>query len=164
MIVLANEIGVNGFMLDPSIGEFILTDRDMKIKPKGNIYSINEGYAIQWDPAVKEFVEGKKNPKTGKAYGSRYVGSMVADVHRTLVYGGVFMYPATKDAPKGKLRLQYESNPMAYIIEKAGGIATTGKMPILDVQPKSIHERVPIFLGSKTEVQEIIDLYTKHSL
>jgi fructose-1,6-bisphosphatase I len=164
MIVLANEIGVNGFMLDPSIGEFILTDRDMKIKPKGNIYSINEGYAIQWDPAVKEFVEGKKNPKTGKAYGSRYVGSMVADVHRTLVYGGVFMYPATKDAPKGKLRLQYESNPMAYIIEKAGGIATTGKMPILDVQPKSIHERVPIFLGSKTEVQEIIDLYKKHSL
>jgi len=88
---------------------------------------------------------------------------MVADVHRTLVYGGIFCYPATKDSPKGKLRLMYECNPMAYIIEKAGGLATTGKMRVLDVQPKSIHERVPIFLGSRDDVQDVIDIYKKHS-
>lgn len=163
MIVLATESGVNGFMLDPSIGEFILTAPDMKIKPRGNIYSINEGYAASWDEATKEYVNSKKYPKSGKPYGSRYVGSMVADVHRTLVYGGIFMYPATKDAPNGKLRLMYECNPMAYIIEKAGGLATTGKMRVLDVEPTSIHQRVPFFVGSKEDVQEVLDLYAKHS-
>lgn len=164
MIVLATESGVNGFMLDPSIGEFVLTDTNMKIKPRGKIYSINEGYANLWDPAVKEYVENKKNPKTGKAYGSRYVGSMVADMHRTLVYGGIFCYPSTTDAPNGKLRLLYECIPMAYIIEKAGGIATTGKERILDIKPTSIHQRAPIFIGSKDDVQDIIDLYQKHSI
>lgn len=87
---------------------------------------------------------------------------MVADLHRTLMYGGIFAYPATKDAPNGKLRLMYECNPMAYIIEKAGGLATTGKMRVLDVQPTSIHQRVPFFIGSKNEVQEVIDIYQKH--
>lgn len=164
MIVLATDSGVNGFMLDPSIGEFILTESNMKIKPKGNIYSINEGYTAIWDPAVKEYVENKKFPKSGKAYGSRYVGSMVADVHRTLVYGGIFLYPATKDSPNGKLRLMYECNPMAYIIEKAGGLATTGTQRILDVVPTSIHQRVPAFLGSKQDVEEVIELYQKHSI
>ena len=105
MIVLATDSGVNGFMYDPSIGEFILTMPDMRVKPRGNIYSINEGYTYAWDEVVKEYVANKKNPPKGKAYASRYVGSMVADLHRTLVYGGVFMYPATKDAPNGKLRL-----------------------------------------------------------
>ncbi len=104
MIVLATEAGVNGFMLDPAIGEFILTDPDMKIKPRGKIYSVNEGYASEWNPAVTEYIENKKNPKSGKPYGSRYIGSMVADVHRTIKYGGIFMYPATKSAPTGKLR------------------------------------------------------------
>lgn len=99
-----------------------------------------------------------------KPYGARYVGSMVADVHRTLKYGGIFMYPATKDAPNGKLRLLYESNPMAYLIEKAGGLATTGKQPILDIVPQKIHERCPVFLGSKDDVQDLIDLYKKHGL
>ena len=104
MIVLATDVGVNGFMLDPSIGEFILTEPNMKIKPQGKIYSINEGYASLWDKPTTEYVESKKFPKNGKPYGSRYIGSMVADVHRTLVYGGIFMYPATKDSPNGKLR------------------------------------------------------------
>lgn len=163
MIVISIGNGsVNGFMLDPSIGEFILTEPDMKVKPRGNIYSINEGYEKQWDEAVKEYVTSKKYPKTGKAYGARYVGSMVADVHRTLKYGGIFMYPATKDAPKGKLRLMYEGNPMAYIIENAGGLASTGSGgAILDVVPKSIHERVPVFLGSRDDVQDLIDIYQK---
>ncbi|KAJ6221194.1 hypothetical protein RDWZM_007006 [Blomia tropicalis] len=163
MIVLALGNGpVNGFMLDPAIGEFILTDPDMRIKPRGKIYSINEGYEAQWDEAVTEYVKSKKHPQTGKAYGARYVGSMVADVHRTLKYGGIFMYPATKDSPKGKLRLLYEGNPMAFIIEKAGGLASTGRIPILDVQPQSIHERVPVFLGSRDDVQDLIDCYKRH--
>ena len=162
MLVLSLGGPVNGFMLDPSIGEFILTDPNIKIKPRGKIYSLNEGYAALWDKAVSEYVHSKKHPSSGKPYGARYIGSMVADVHRTLKYGGIFMYPATKDAPKGKLRLMYECNPMAYLIEKAGGIATTGKMPILDIMPDSIHQRSPIFLGSPEDVNEIIELYKKH--
>lgn len=160
MLVLSTGQGVNGFMLDPSIGEFILTDPNMRCKEKGKIYSLNEGYANLWDPALKEFVEKKKSVKAG----ARYIGSMVADVHRTLKYGGVFMYPATSDAPKGKLRLLYECNPMAFIMEQAGGLATSGKMPILDIQPTEIHMRTPIFLGSSADIQEILDLYKKHGI
>ena len=104
MIVLATESGVNGFMYDPSIGEFILTAPDINIKPRGNIYSINEGYTSGWDDAIREYIESKKKPASGKPYASRYVGSMVADLHRTLIYGGIFLYPGTKDAPNGKLR------------------------------------------------------------
>lgn len=97
-----------------------------------------------------------------KILGSRYVGSMVADLHRTLCYGGIFAYPSTKDAPNGKLRLMYECNPMAYLIEKAGGLATTGKQRVLDVQPTSIHQRVPFFIGSKQDVEEFMEIYKKH--
>lgn len=103
MLVLSIGNGVNGFMLDPAIGEFILTDPNMKIPQRGKIYSINEGYYHLWDPAIKEYVDSKKNPPNGKPYGARYVGSMVADVHRTIKYGGIFMYPATSDSPKGKV-------------------------------------------------------------
>lgn len=102
-LVLSTGHGVNGFMLDPACGEFVLTDPDMKVPSRGKIYSINEGYSSTWEPAVKEYVESKKNPATGKPYGARYVGSMVADVHRTVKYGGIFIYPATTDAPKGKV-------------------------------------------------------------
>ncbi|XP_071449986.1 fructose-1,6-bisphosphatase 1 [Hetaerina americana] len=163
MMVLSTGQGVNGFTLDPAIGEFVLTDPNMKVPSRGKIYSINEGYAYLWDDGVKKYVESKKNPKVGKPYGARYVGSMVADVHRTLKYGGVFMYPATKDAPKGKLRLLYECNPMAYIMTQAGGMATNGKINILDVQPEAIHQRSPIFLGSKDDVQEVMDMIKQHS-
>ncbi|XP_023226853.1 fructose-1,6-bisphosphatase 1-like isoform X1 [Centruroides sculpturatus] len=162
MVVLSTGTGVNGFMLDPAIGEFILTDPDMKIKPRGKIYSINEGYASIWDDAVIEYVKQKKFPSSGKPYGARYIGSMVADVHRTLKYGGIFMYPATKESPKGKLRLLYECNPMAFIMENAGGLATNGKKPILDIVPENIHQRSPIFLGSKEDVEDIINLYKKY--
>lgn len=164
MVVLGLGQGVNGFMLDPALGEFILTDPDMKVKPRGKIYSINEGYSAMWDPAVTEYVQSKKFPKSGKAYGARYIGSMVADVHRTLKYGGIFIYPATKDSPNGKLRLLYECIPMAYLIERAGGMAHSGKIPILDVQPESLHGRCPIFLGSKEDVTELAELYKKHKL
>lgn len=154
--------GVQGFTLDPAIGEFLLTDVNISIPKKGNIYSINEGYSHLWFPAISEYVAKKKNPEFGKPYGSRYVGSMVADVHRTLKYGGVFMYPANKTTPNGKLRLLYECNPMAFIMEEAGGMASNGKIPILDIVPTSIHERTPIFLGSKEDVQEILDIIAKH--
>lgn len=163
VLTLGHGCGVNGFTLDPEVGEFILTHPNLKVKPRGKIYSINEGYTEKWDPATAEYVQSKKFPKDGKsAYGARYVGSMVADVHRTLIYGGIFMYPGTADAPQGKLRLLYEGNPMAMIIENAGGIATTGQMPILDVQPTKIHQRVPVILGSKDDVNDFLDIYNKH--
>ncbi|CAG0919390.1 unnamed protein product, partial [Notodromas monacha] len=162
MMVVSAGGSVNGFMLDPAIGEFVLTDADMRIKPRGKLYSLNEGYESLWDPAVVEYVRSRKFPKEGKPYGQRYVGSMVADVHRTLKYGGVFMYPATKDALKGKLRLMYECNPMSYLMENAGGMATTGEMPILDVVPTSIHQRCPIVLGSKEDVEDYIEIVKKH--
>lgn len=162
MMVLSLGQGVNGFMLDPAIGEFILTESNMQIPTRGKIYSINEGYSHLWDNAVQEYVNSKKDPKLGKPYGARYVGSMVADVHRTLKYGGIFMYPATTDSPRGKLRLLYECNPMAYIITQAGGLATTGKIPILDVMPETIHQRAPIFLGSRADVNDVLAIIKKH--
>ncbi|XP_063746485.1 fructose-1,6-bisphosphatase 1b [Eleginops maclovinus] len=163
MMVLSTGQGVNCFMLDPSIGEFILVDRDVKIKKKGKIYSLNEGYAQHFYPDVKEYLQKKKFPEDGSSpYGSRYVGSMVADVHRTLVYGGIFLYPANTKSPKGKLRLLYECNPMAYIMEQAGGMATTGSMNVLDIQPTSIHERVPVVLGSPDDVKEYLSICKKH--
>jgi len=126
MVVLSTGQGVNGFMLDPAIGEFILTDPNMEVKTRGKIYSINEGYSATWDPAIQEYVASRKSPPDGKPYGARYIGSMVADVHRTLKYGGIFMYPADKNSKNGKLRLLYECNPMSFLVEQAGGRATNG--------------------------------------
>ncbi|NXK64415.1 F16P1 bisphosphatase, partial [Sylvietta virens] len=165
MLVLATSAGgVNCFMLDPAIGEFILVEKDVKIKKKGNIYSLNEGYAKYFDPAVTEYLKKKKFPEDGSSpYGGRYIGSMVADVHRTLVYGGIFLYPANSKSPKGKLRLLYECNPMAFVIEKAGGIATTGHQAVLDIVPEDIHQRVPVVLGSPDDVKEYLDIVKKHS-
>ncbi|KAM7323073.1 hypothetical protein ACRRTK_018578 [Alexandromys fortis] len=164
MLVLAMDSGVNCFMLDPAIGEFILVDKNVKIKKKGNIYSLNEGYAKDFDPAIAEYIQRKKFPPDNSApYGARYVGSMVADVHRTLVYGGIFLYPANKKSPNGKLRLLYECNPMAFVMEKAGGIATTGKEAVLDIIPTDIHQRAPVIMGSPEDVQEFLEIYKKHT-
>ncbi|KAL3095320.1 hypothetical protein niasHS_007419 [Heterodera schachtii] len=163
MVVLSTPGRVDGFTLDPSIGEFILTNPAMRVPKRGKIYSINEGYAKKWSKGITEYIRSRKFPEEGKsAYGQRYVGSMVADVHRTLLYGGIFMYPATTDAPNGKLRLLYECNPMAFVMENAGGKAHSGKCPILDIQPKSIHQRAPIFLGSKEDVEELLECIRKH--
>jgi len=157
MVVLTTGNGVNGFTLDPAIGEFLLTEPNMKIKPRGKIYSLNEGYAAQFDQPLTKYLDSLKNP-TGdkKAYGARYIGSMVADMHRTIKYGGIFMYPANKSAPSGKLRLLYECNPMAHLVEQAGGLATDGKKRILDITPTSLHERSPIFIGSKEDVEDFL--------
>ncbi|XP_068783459.1 fructose-1,6-bisphosphatase isozyme 2 isoform X2 [Struthio camelus] len=146
-----------------ALGEFILVDKDVKIKKKGKTYSLNEGYAKYFDPAMTEYLQKKKFPEDGSSpYGARYVGSMVADVHRTLMYGGIFMYPANQKSPKGKLRLLYECNPMAFIVEQAGGMATTGTEAVLDVKPEALHQRVPFILGSPDDVQEYLTCVQKH--
>ncbi|PAV56902.1 hypothetical protein WR25_20696 [Diploscapter pachys] len=163
MVVLSTGNGVNGFTLDPSIGEFILTHPNMRCKPKGSIYSLNEGYAKTWSKGLAEYIRTRKDPEPGKkGMGQRYVGSMVADVHRTLLNGGIFLYPPTESAPTGKLRLLYECNPMAYIMEQAGGLATTGKERVLDIQPTKIHQRAPIILGSKQDVEEAMEFLKKY--
>lgn len=162
VIVLAVNNTVQSFMLDPAIGEFILTESNIRIQSRGKIYSVNEGYHAKWDQAMKNYIESKKYPKKAgaKPYSSRYVGSMVADMHRTFKYGGIFMYPSTSDAPSGKLRLLYECNPMAYIVEKAGGKAMAGPgKRILDIKPSHIHERTPIFIGSPEDVDELMEEY-----
>jgi fructose-1,6-bisphosphatase I len=163
MLVLAIKgLGVNGFMYDPSIGEFVLTEPDMKIKNRGKIYSTNEGYNRYLSTGLQKYIEAKKNPAQGEPYGARYIGSMVADMHRTIKYGGIFFYPANTKSPKGKLRLLYECNPMAFVVEEAGGMATDGKQRILDIVPTSIHQREPIFIGSKDDVEEVMAYIAKH--
>jgi len=161
MMVISVNKEVNGFMLDPSIGEFVLTDPKMTIPKRGKIYSINEGYENKWEPAVLEFVKSKKIAP--KPYGARYIGSMVADVHRTIKYGGIFLYPKTADAPNGKLRVLYECFPMAFIVENAGGKASDGTKPILDITPTGLHVRSPIFLGSSDDVDDILKSFEKHA-
>ncbi|KAG8078585.1 hypothetical protein GUJ93_ZPchr0007g5333 [Zizania palustris] len=163
-LVLSTGNGVNGFTLDPSLGEFILTHPDIKIPNKGKIYSVNEGNAKNWDEPTAKFVEKCKFPKDGSSPKSlRYIGSMVADVHRTLLYGGVFLYPADKKSPNGKLRVLYEVFPMSFLMEQAGGQSFTGKQRALDLIPTKIHERSPIFLGSYEDVEEIKGLYAEQA-
>jgi fructose-1,6-bisphosphatase I len=158
--VLSTGSGVNGFTLDPSLGEFILTHPDIKIPKKGKIYSVNEGNANNWDRPTAAYVQSCKYPKDGSSPKSlRYIGSMVADVHRTLLYGGVFLYPADQKSPNGKLRVLYEVFPMSFLMEQAGGQSFTGKQRALDLVPKKIHDRSPIFLGSYDDVEEIKALY-----
>ncbi|KAK3727965.1 hypothetical protein QZH41_015918 [Actinostola sp. cb2023] len=157
-IVLSTGHGVNCFTLDPSIGEFVLTSPDIKIKPRGKlIYSINEGNSHYFEEPMKKYLQLIKSPTdTRGPYAARYVGSMVSDLHRTLVYGGIFMYPGTTKAPKGKLRLLYECNPMAFIIIQAGGMASDGTQNILDIVPTSLHQRSPIFIGSSEDVKDYL--------
>ncbi|KZC09367.1 PREDICTED: fructose-1,6-bisphosphatase 1 [Dufourea novaeangliae] len=156
MIVLSIGHGVNGFTYDPAIGEFILTEKNIRVPPRGDIYSINEGHEGAWDPAIREYIHSKKYPASGKPYSARYVGSMVADVHRTIKYGGIFLYPATTSHPSGKLRLLYECVPMAYILKEAGGLASNGEIDILEIIPEKIHQRSPIFLGSREDVEDVL--------
>jgi len=159
-LVLSTGNGVHGFTLDPGLGEFILTHPDIRIPPRGKIYSFNEGNSVYFHPQVINYLNSVKFPPSGKApYSARYIGSMVADVHRTLLYGGIFGYPDDKKSKNGKLRLLYEAFPMAYLTEQAGGLASTGTKRILDIQPTQIHERCPVFLGSKEDVQDLMKFY-----
>lgn len=146
--------GVHGFTLDPSFGEFILSHKNMRIPKKGNLYSTNEGNYLYWHPGIKKYLKWlqEEDVSTDRPYYSRYIGSMVADIHRNILYGGIFMYPADSRNPNGKLRLMYECNPMAFIVEQAGGRASNGKMRLLEVQPETLHDRTPIFIGSEEDV------------
>jgi len=157
MLVYATRRGVNGFTLDPSIGEFCLSHPDIKCPPTGKIYSVNHGNFFQYDEGVKKYIDRcqNKTKEDGGPYTQRYIGSMVADVHRNLIKGGIFMYPGTTDKPNGKLRLLYECNPFAFIVEMAGGRATNGIERILDVQPTELHQRSPFFVGSKLMMDEL---------
>jgi len=156
MLVYSTGDGVHGFTLDPSIGEFLLSHENIRIPSRGSIYSVNEGNYRWWHDGMKKYVKylQQEDKSTGRPYSTRYIGSMVADVHRTLLYGGIFMYPGDTRNPNGKLRLMYEANPMSFIVEQAGGRATNGEKRILDVTPKSLHQRTPIFLGSPEDVKE----------
>ena len=157
MLVYGTRRGVNGFTLDPSIGEFCLSHPNIKCPEFGKIYSVNHGNFFQYDERVRNYINicQKKTSATGGPYTQRYIGSMVSDVHRNLIKGGIFMYPGTIDKPKGKLRLLYECNPFAFVTEVAGGKATNGKERILDVVPTSLHERSPLFIGSKGMMEEL---------
>jgi len=157
--------GVNGFTLDNALGEFILSHPDMKCPRSRAIYSVNEGNSMYWDEPVKEYINSIKYPgEGGKPYSARYIGSMVADAYRTLLYGGIFAYPADKKSPKGKLRILYECGPMAMVFENAGGQAIDSNMKrMLEVVPEHIHDRSGIFLGSYDEVQKVLDVHAKYA-
>lgn len=162
-------LGVSVFTLDPSIGEFILSDDDVKIPDHGTIYSVNEGSYHSWEQGLKQYVKycQVEDPETQRPYKARYIGSMVADVHRTLITGGIFIYPNSSQYPNGKLRLMYECNPLSFVIEQAGGMAIDCEGRILEIQPESIHQRTPIFIGSRQnvlKVKEFLDKYATESI
>jgi fructose-1,6-bisphosphatase I len=158
--------GVHGFTLDPSFGEFLLSQENIRIPRKGKIYSINEGNYLYWHPGLKKYIKWlqEEDKETERPYTSRYIGSMVADIHRNMLYGGIFMYPADSRNPNGKLRLMYECNPMSFIVEAAGGRASNGKQRILDIKPTSLHQRTPIFIGSEEDVKKVESFMAKEEV
>ena len=162
-LVLTLGCGTYGFTLDESIGEFVLSHPNIQIPETSSIYSFNEANFDKWDAPVRETIQKWRNGngKTGQTFTSRYVGSMVGDVHRTLLYGGVFGYPADTKNVNGKLRLLYEGAPMSFIMEQAGGLSTTGKERVMEIIPEIVHQRVPVIMGSKQDVEEIIEAYSK---
>lgn len=150
MLVYSTGNGVHGFTLDPSIGEFCLSHSDMHFPEKDTVFSINEANYNEFDSGLKQFVDDCKNTKMT----ARYIGSLVADFHRNLIKGGVYVYPKTEASPNGKLRLLYECNPLAFIAEQAGGKASDGEMAILDIEPNKLHQRVPFYVGTKRLVEK----------
>ncbi|MGE0492735.1 MAG: class 1 fructose-bisphosphatase [Vulcanimicrobiota bacterium] len=166
MLVYTTGRGVHGFTLDPSVGEFLLSHPDIKIPERGKVYSINEGNYNYWDQGTRDFVDYLKTPDAtdGRPYSLRYIGSLVADFHRNLLAGGIFLYPTDykdPDNPRPKLRLLYEAAPLAFIVEQAGGLATTGEQRIMELTPGSLHERVPLIIGSKWEVEKYCEFFQR---
>ncbi|MFN7956211.1 MAG: class 1 fructose-bisphosphatase [bacterium] len=157
MLVFTTGEGVHGFTLDPSVGEFLLSHRDIRIPARGSIYSTNEGNYQLWSEGMRRYVDRLKtiDKANNLPYKARYIGSLVADFHRTLLYGGIFLYPADSKSPRGKLRLLYEAAPLAMVCEQAGGAATTGSERILDIVPNRLHQRVPLIIGSAEDVAEV---------
>lgn len=168
MLVYTAGRGVHGFTLDPSVGEFLLSHENIRIPEYGKVYSINEGNAFSWDAGTKAFINYLKetDPATRRPYSLRYVGSLVADFHRTLLQGGIFLYPEDTrlpGKPKAKLRLMYEANPMAFLAEQAGGMATTGRKRIVEIEPNGLHMKVPLIVGSPYEVELYKKMVREHS-
>ncbi|WP_316840026.1 class 1 fructose-bisphosphatase [Pedobacter gandavensis] len=165
MLVYTTGKGVNGFTLDPSIGEFCLSHPNMRIPEGGNIYSLNEGNYVHFPEGVKKYLKYVQvhDEETNRPYTSRYIGSMVGDIHRNLIKGGIYIYPTTAKSPNGKLRLLYECNPMAFIVEQAGGTASDGFNRILDIEPTELHQRSSIFIGSKEMVNMAEGMMTEFS-
>lgn len=164
MLVLSTGDGVHGFTLDPGVGEFLLSHPNMRIPEEGYIYSVNEGYSRFWNEENRAAVEWFRTTeaKDGKPYSARYVGALVADFHRTMLRGGIYMYPAEKRKPEGKLRLMCEANPLAYLVEQAGGKASDGRIRILDKKPEKLHARTPLFIGSKKDVEAVERIFAEH--
>jgi fructose-1,6-bisphosphatase I len=160
MLVYTTGNGVNGFTLDPSIGEFCMSHPGITTPDNGRIYSINEGNYNNFPAGIKKYIKfcQEKDESTGRPYTSRYIGSLVSDFHRNLLMGGVFLYPQNENAPEGKLRLVYECNPIAFIAEQAGGAASNGQERILNIIPKSLHQRSPFYVGSKNMIKKILEL------
>src|SRR5487761_2788015 len=157
MLVYTAGRGVYGFTYDPSVGEFLLSHDDIRIPQHGTIYSVNEGNYHKWDQRMQHYIDWAKREipeEMKKAYSLRYIGSMVADVHRTLLYGGVFLYPADIKSHRGKLRLLYEANPMSFVVEQAGGLAWDGERRVLEIEPERLHQRTPLIVGSPNNVEE----------
>ncbi len=151
MFVYTTGNGVHGFTLDPSVGEFLLSHENIRIPERGKIYSINEGNSAHWFDGTTRYIE---RLKSGSGYSARYVGSLVSDFHRNLLKGGVFLYPADKKSLRGKLRLLYEANPLSFIVEQAGGMSSTGDKRVMEIVPEELHQRVPLIIGSKADVEE----------
>lgn len=156
VLVYTTGDGVHGFTLDPLVGEFFLSHENIRVPSRGSTYSVNEGNTIKWDRGVRDWIAWLKSPEApgGKPYSHRYIGTLVADFHRTLLKGGVFAYPGDQKNPNGKLRLLYECSPMAFIAEAAGGAASTGTGRVLEVEPEALHARVPFFVGSEDDVAD----------
>ena len=156
MLVFTTGTGVYGFTLDPNVGEYQLSHKDIRIPARGRVYAVNEGNYQKWPAGTRQYIDSlkQKDKATGRPYSGRYSGCLVADVHRLLLGGGIYLYPGEVDKPEGKLRLLYEANPMAMVVEQAGGKASTGAARILEIEPKKLHQRVPLIIGSKDDVQE----------
>jgi fructose-1,6-bisphosphatase I len=158
MLVYTTGHGVHGFTLDPAIGAYVISHPRITMPAKGNLYSVNEANADSFPEPYQRFLVEVRAGKMGRSYSSRYIGSLVADFHRTLLKGGIFLYPPTKQYPQGKLRLLYEANPIAFLAEQAGGLAADGRRPILDVAPASLHQRTPLLVGSRDEMDLLMGM------
>ena len=165
MLVYSTGQGVNGFTLDPSIGCFCLSHPDIKLPEQGHCYSVNEGHYLKFPQGVKQYIKYCQavDEQEQRPYTSRYIGSLVADFHRNLLKGGIYMYPSGTNAPKGKLRLLYECNPIAFLAEQAGGKASTGRDRILDLDPTELHQRTPFYVGSRFMVDKLEAFVAQYS-
>jgi fructose-1,6-bisphosphatase I len=162
MLVYTTGHGVNGFTLNPAIGTFYLSHPNMQFKEEGHIYSNNEGNYVHFPQGVKDYLKYCQMEEADRPYTSRYIGSLVSDIHRNIIKGGIYIYPTSTRAPKGKLRLLYECNPMAFIAEQAGGKASDGFGRIMEITPTELHQRVPFFCGSKNMVEKAEEFMAKY--